>query len=86
MDHFTAISGHYLGRLFYDYTKIYSSKSKFIISFVCLIQIKTFQTDQMTVGLRWLPLFYAITIMINVFSIIHSAPPSSFDLSIKYFE
>ena len=35
------------------------------------------QNDQLNIGLRWLPLFYGATIMLNVFSIIHSAPPSS---------
>jgi hypothetical protein len=38
-----------------------------------------FKTDQLNVGLRWLPFFYAITIMINVFSILLSAPPRLFD-------
>jgi len=33
------------------------------------------KTDQLNVGLRWLPVFYSLTMMINVFSIIHSAPP-----------
>jgi len=32
----------------------------------------------MNIGLRWLPVFYGATIMLNVFSIIHSAPPSLF--------
>ncbi len=39
-----------------------------IISFV-------FKTDQLNVGLRWLPVFYGVTIMINVFSTLLSAPP-----------
>jgi sodium-dependent phosphate transporter len=43
----------------------------FIIIRKCILQ----QPDQMNVGLRWLPFFYGATIMLNVFSIIHSAPP-----------
>ena len=40
----------------------------------------------MNIGLRWLPLFYSVTIMLNVFSIIHSAPPSLYTyLSDDYF-
>jgi hypothetical protein len=39
-----------------------------IISFV-------FKADQLNVGLRWLPVFYGVTIMINVFSTLLSAPP-----------
>ncbi len=34
-----------------------------------------FKTNQLNIGLRWLPVFYAVTIMINVFSILLSAPP-----------
>lgn len=49
-----------------------------IISVAVFIIIKKFilqQEDQLNVGLRWLPVFYAVTIMINVFSILLSAPP-----------
>ncbi|CAF4373300.1 unnamed protein product, partial [Adineta steineri] len=31
--------------------------------------------EHLKVGLRWLPVFYSVTIMINVFSILLSAPP-----------
>ena len=33
--------------------------------------------EQLNIGLRWLPVFYSVTIMINVFSILLSAPPRS---------
>ncbi|CAF2986136.1 unnamed protein product [Rotaria sp. Silwood2] len=49
-----------------------------VISIVVFILIRKFileQSNQMNVALRWLPVFYGVTIMINVFSIIHSAPP-----------
>ncbi|CAF1062649.1 unnamed protein product [Rotaria sordida] len=49
-----------------------------IMSITVFIIIRKFileQSDQMNVALRWLPVFYAVTIMINVFSILHSAPP-----------
>ncbi len=39
----------------------------------------------MNIGLRWLPVFYSATIMINVFSIIHSAPPSLSSWIIWFF-
>ncbi|CAF3403740.1 unnamed protein product [Rotaria sp. Silwood1] len=48
------------------------------ISVVVFMLIRKFileRPDQLTVGLRWLPVFYGITIMINVFSILLSAPP-----------
>lgn len=48
------------------------------ISVIVFFVIRTFileKKDQLNVGLRWLPVFYSITMMINVFSIIHSAPP-----------
>ena len=37
-----------------------------------------FKPDQLKVGLRWLPVFYSVTIMINTFSIFLSAPPREF--------
>ncbi|CAF0825488.1 unnamed protein product [Adineta ricciae] len=49
-----------------------------IISIGVFIVIRKFileQNDQLRVGLRWLPVFYGVTIMINVFSILLSAPP-----------
>ncbi|CAF3474902.1 unnamed protein product [Rotaria socialis] len=49
-----------------------------IISVVFFILIRKFileKENSMTVGLCWLPIFYGVTIMLNVFSIIHSAPP-----------
>ncbi|CAF3410064.1 unnamed protein product [Rotaria sp. Silwood1] len=49
-----------------------------LISIVVFIMIRKFileRSNQMDVALRWLPVFYGVTIMINVFSIIHSAPP-----------
>ncbi|CAF1028153.1 unnamed protein product [Adineta steineri] len=48
------------------------------ISVVFFIFIRKFileKSDHLNVGLAWLPWFYGGTIMINVFSIIHSAPP-----------
>ena len=41
--------------------------------------IVSLQEDQLTLALRWLPVFYGVTIMINVFSILLSAPPRSCD-------
>ncbi|CAM4826199.1 unnamed protein product [Rotaria magnacalcarata] len=49
-----------------------------IISIAVFMLIQKFileSTDQLRVGLRWLPVFYSVTIMINVFSILLSAPP-----------
>ncbi|CAF2816580.1 unnamed protein product [Rotaria sp. Silwood2] len=49
-----------------------------IISIAVFMFIRKFileHPDQLTVGLRWLPFFYGLTIMINFFSILLSAPP-----------
>ncbi|CAF0835241.1 unnamed protein product [Rotaria sordida] len=49
-----------------------------IISIAVFVLIRKFilqNPDQLTVGLRWLPVFYGVTIMINFFSILLSAPP-----------
>ncbi|CAF3355573.1 unnamed protein product [Rotaria socialis] len=49
-----------------------------IISIAVFMLIRKFileSTDQLRIGLRWLPVFYSVTIMINVFSILLSAPP-----------
>lgn len=43
--------------------------------FIIIRKLILEREDHLTVGLRWLPIFYGATIMINVFSIIHSAPP-----------
>jgi len=51
-----------------EQVNIFYDMSLNIISFV-------FKTDQLNVGLRWLPVFYGVTIMINVFSTLLSAPP-----------
>ena len=44
------------------------------------------KADQLTVALRWLPIFYAVTIMINVFSILLSAPPRLFSSSVEMID
>jgi len=57
---------------------IISPASAGIISVSFFIFIRKFileRTNHLKVGLTWLPFFYGATIMINVFSIIHSAPP-----------
>ncbi|CAF1065742.1 unnamed protein product [Adineta ricciae] len=49
-----------------------------IISISAFLVIRKFilqQEDHLRIGLAWLPFFYGATIMINAFSIIHSAPP-----------
>ncbi|CAF0754166.1 unnamed protein product [Adineta steineri] len=49
-----------------------------IISVGIFLVIKKFileKPEHLKVGLRWLPVFYSVTIMINVFSILLSAPP-----------
>ncbi|CAF0722883.1 unnamed protein product [Adineta ricciae] len=49
-----------------------------IISISAFLVIRKFilqQEDHLRIGLAWLPFFYSATIMINAFSIIHSAPP-----------
>lgn len=82
----TSSCWYYLRCSFYVDKKIHSRTRKTLYMKTTMTDVFSFffwKADQLTVSLRWLPVFYGVTIMINVFSILLSAPPRLFASSVE---